>query len=374
MSRYYYGGYRRHRNWGSYQVSKRNELSYTFADIDKDIESIFLNLDAFSLDSILTKYGKSFGASAERYARNTYPLWKKGTRKLSGQTAERLLNLLPPFLPSDTRYALIKKLRDHYMNKQRLTEHITTSPENWKEALSPVISRYVETSSSFRLPETLLKRATWLSGGDAQSANKILTSVEQEEAHLRTAYLEAEFRRIEQYVRIIENTKSVAHVITLPQGAIHVTIAIQKNGKSTIRKAIGGHRMGKEGRELVPREELERALVKQQERGSLVNLSFDDLTDQQKDSLRERVLNERLSLEISQHKAEQRFANSTRDMANTIKAVNALEQSSKSDYELKSSFETASGSTNITVKKNNNTVIIVIAIVIGIIVLLFLRR
>lgn len=374
MSRYYYSGYRRHRNWGSYRVSKRKELSYMFADIDKDIESIFFSLDAFSLDSILTKYGKAFGDSAERYARNTYPLWKKGTRKLSGQTAERLLNLLPPFLPSDTRYALIKKLRDHYMTRQRLTEHITTSPEDWKEALSPLIGRYVETSSSFRLPEALQKRAAWLSGGDTQSANKILASVEQEEANLRTAYLAAEFRRIDEYVQIIENTKSVTHTITLPQGTIYVTIALQKKGKSTIRKAIGGVRMGKEGHELVPREELERALAKQQERGNLLNLSFDALTDRQKDSLRERVLNERLSLDVSQHKADQRFANSTRDMANTIKAVSALEHSSRSDYELKSSFETASGSTNITVKKNNNTVIIVIAIVIGIIILLFLRR
>ena len=88
----------------------------------------------------------------------------------------------------------------------------------------------------------------------------------------------------------------------------------------------------KDSRELVPREEMERALVKQQTRGELLNLSFDDLNEKQKNALRERVFNEKFNLELSQHKADQRFTNSTRDMANTIKTVNDLERASKSDY------------------------------------------
>jgi len=62
-----------------------------------------------------------------------------------------------------------------------------------------------------------------------------------------------------------------------------------------------------------------------------------------------------------------------RDMGNTIQAVSSLEQSSKSDYDVKSSFNTASGTTDIHVKKNNNTVIIIVAIVIGIIVLAMMK-
>ena len=374
MSAYYYGRYRRYTDWGAHWASKRSQLSTAFAGIDKDIEFIFLNLDNRALEAILAQYGRAFGDNAEKYARRTYPLWKKGATRLSGQTAERLLNLLPPFLSQNKRCELIKKLRDHYMNRQRLTEHVTTSPDDWRRALIPILTRIVERSRSFKLPEELQRRAAWLSAGDAVSANKILTSVEQEEANLRTAYLDAEFRRIDQYVRIIENTESVSHTITLPQGTIHVTIALQKKNKPFIARIFGGAKMSKESQELVPREELEKALVKQQERGSLLNLSFDDLTEPQKNALREKVLNERVNLEIFQHKADQRFANSTRDMANTIKAVNALEQASKSDFEVRSSFETASGSTNITVKKNNNTVIIVIAIVIGIFIFLLFRR
>ncbi|OGW41542.1 MAG: hypothetical protein A2Y97_04885 [Nitrospirae bacterium RBG_13_39_12] len=368
----YYRKYHRQTNWAAYHTNKRNQLTSLFAGIDQDIESIFLNLDKNALESIFRQYGRDYGDDAEKYARKTFPKWKNGTTKLSGQTAERLLNLLPPFLSQNKRYELVKKIRDYYMNKRQSMEHVTTSPELWKQDLRPVVNRIVEKSSKFKLPEELKRRAAWLSGGDVDSANKILTSVEQEEAKLRTAYLDVEFRRIDQYVNIVGNTQAVTHTITLPQGTIHVTI--QQKKKPFINIVFGGGKMNKDSRELVPKEEMERALVKQQSRGELLNLSFDDLNEKQKNALRERVLNERLNLEISHHKADQRFANSTRDMANTIKAVNALEQASKSDYEIKSSYETASGSTNITVKKNNNTVIIVIAIVIGIIIFFFLKR
>lgn len=372
----YYGRYRNYRDWGAYQASKRDQLTSTFAGIDKDIETIFLNLDSRSLEKMFWRYGKSFGDNAERYARKTYPHWKKGTTKLSGQTAERLLNLIPPFLSQEKRYVLVKKLRDHYMSRQYLTERVTTTPEDWKQVLIPIINRFVETSSSFKLPESMQNRVTWLSDGDAVSANKILTSLEQEEANLRTTYLDAEFRRIDQYVKIIENTKTVSHTINLPQGTICVTIAIQKKNKSFIDRIIGGGKMGNDDKkfELISKEEMERSLVKQQERGNLLNVSLNNLTDQQKHELQQRIIDERINLDVSQLKADQRYFDSSRDMANTVKAVNALEQSSKSDYEVKSSYETASGQTNITVKKNNNTVIIVIAIVIGVIIFLFLKR
>ncbi len=372
MTAYYYNRYRRRTNWGAYHSNKRTQLTNLFAGIDKDIESIFLNLDRTSRESIFSEYGQEYGDSAEKYARNTFAKWKSGKTKLSGQTAERLLNLLPPFLTQAKRYELVKKLRDYYMNKIHTNEHVTTSHELWKQDLVPVVNRVIERSSNFKLPEELKMRATWLAGGDADGAIKILTSVEQEEAKLRTAYLDVEFRRLEQYVNLVQNAQAVSHTIVLPQGKIHVTI--QQKKEPFINRIFGGKKMGNDSRELVPREELERALVKQQAKGELLNLSFNDLNEKQKTALRERVLNEKLNLELSQQKANQRFDNSTRDMANTIKAVNALEHASKSDYKVESFFETASGSTNITVKKNNNTVVIVVAIVIGIIIFMFLKR
>ncbi len=364
-----YGRYRR--NWGEYHVNKRNQLSILFAGIDKDIEKIFFNLNNTQLHNLLTIYGRKYGASAEQYARKTYSSWKHGITRLSGQTAERLLELIPPYLTKKARYELAKKLRNNYISKSN--EYVSTKPESWKQDVIPVIYELIKQSNNFKLPEELYRRAAWLADGDIDDANKILASIEQEEAQLRTAYIHAEFNRIETFVNHIENTKSVSHKISLPQGDIFVTIEREK--ETFWERMFGGGNMSqsKGNNELVPREDLEKALAKQQETGNLLGLSFNDLTDEQKVALREKVMHEKLRLDVSQQEAGYRFKNSTLDMQNTINAVGSLEQSTKSDYDVRSTFETASGTTNIHVKKNNNTAIIVVAIVIGIIIFILMR-
>jgi hypothetical protein len=67
-------------------------------------------------------------------------------------------------------------------------------------------------------------------------------------------------------------------------------------------------------------------------------------------------------------KAELRYRTSTADMANTIDHVRQLETSTKSDYTVRAQYNTASGHTNVEIKKSNNTIIIVVAIVIALIV------
>lgn len=369
---YYYRGYRGRRYWASYHVSKRRQLTNLFGGIDKDIERIFFALSSLVLDAIFIEYGKHHGKSAEAYARRTYPRWKSGTVKLSGQTAERLLELLPPRLSKEQRYELIGKLRKHYLKKT--SERVTTPPENWRQHVVPVVEKVIMNSRGFKLPQELYEKATWLTDGDTQAVNSILHSIEEEEARQRTAYLEAEFKRIEIFIGSVKNADTASHTISIPQGDIYVTI--QKEKPTMLQAIFGSGRstMGKNSNELVPIEQLQKALSLQQSRGKLLNLTLNDLNESQKIELRKKILEEQIGLDVLQAKADQRFHNSSRDMANTVNAVRSLEQSSKSDYEVRSSFETASGNTNITVKKNNNTVIIVVAIVIGIILFFFLSK
>lgn len=368
MARYYrrrWSG----RDWGAYHVSQRQKLTNMFAGIDKDIQNIFFKLNTQSLDTLFKKYGHLHGKNAENYARKTFPKWKNGQTTLSGQTAERLLNLIPPYLPQNIKYELIKKLRNHYLKKQ--TRHITTTHEEWKDDVIPAVNELVKISGDFTLPDLLIQRVAWLSNDDVDAANRVLASLELEEVKVRANYLAVEFKRIQSLVDHIPHTQSIRHSIELPQGII--TVIIEQEKQTFMQRIFGGRKMKSNGKELVPKEELQAALVQQQSRGSLLNVALDDLTIEQKQQLTQNVLDARLDLDVSQAKADQRFGNSTRDMGNTIQAVSSLEQSSKSDYEVKSTFETASGTTEIHVKKNNNTVIIIVAIVIGIIVLAMMK-
>jgi len=368
---HYYRGYRRHRNW-RHTMSKHRYLTYLFGGIDHDVENAFFNLPSYELEALFIDYGCKYGGNAESYARSTYRQWRSGATNLSGQTAERLLEILPPRLSKDQRFELIRKLRKHYIKRAR--EYVKTPPESWRQHVIPSVEKVIKASRDFKLPDELFERATWLADGDTEAVHRILHSIDEEEAQQRTLYLDAEFKRIEVFVTKVKNTNAVSHTISIPQGDIYVTIEKEKPTVLQLLFGKGRTTMNENSHELVRGEDLQKALTVQQARGSFLNLTLDDLTENQKIELRKKIAEEKLGLDVSQAKADQRFYDSTRDMATTVLAVRGLEQSSKNDYEVKSTFETASGNTNITVKKNNNTVIIVVAIVIGIIIFLLLTH
>ena len=104
--------------------------------------------------------------------------------------------------------------------------------------------------------------------------------------------------------------------------------------------------------------------------GSLLDEALSKLPQDQQEKLLSKALEKRMDIDEEGKRADLRYQASSVDMANTIRQLDALEKSTNSDYTVHAEYETASGRTNIEVKKSNNTVIIVIAIVIGVILLL----
>jgi uncharacterized membrane protein len=104
--------------------------------------------------------------------------------------------------------------------------------------------------------------------------------------------------------------------------------------------------------------------------GSLLDEALSKLPKEQQERMLSKAIEKRIDIDAEAKIADLRYQASSVDMANTIRQVHALEQSTKSDYTVRADYQTASGKTSVEVKKSNNTVIIVIAIVIGIILLL----
>lgn len=103
----YYGN-RRYRSWRSRGLgrsgpSKFSVLSELFGNALAQIRDAFKNLDEDALDELFSDYGSIYGDAAERYARKTFPSWESGAIKLSGQTMERLVELVPPYLEPEQR-------------------------------------------------------------------------------------------------------------------------------------------------------------------------------------------------------------------------------------------------------------------------------
>jgi hypothetical protein len=108
--------------------------------------------------------------------------------------------------------------------------------------------------------------------------------------------------------------------------------------------------------------------------GSLLDTAFQNFPAEQRDKLLAKALEKKLELEVDAAKAAQRHDRSAIDMDNTVRHVRDLESSTKSDYTVRATFETASGNTSVEIKKSNNTTIIVVAVVVAVIFLVLFAK
>jgi hypothetical protein len=104
--------------------------------------------------------------------------------------------------------------------------------------------------------------------------------------------------------------------------------------------------------------------------GSLLDEALSRLPREQQEKMLAKAIEKRIDIEAEAKAADLRYQASSADMANTLRQIHAIEQSTKSDYTVRAEYHTASGKTDVEVKKSNNSVIIIIAIVLGIILLL----
>lgn len=210
-------------------------MTHQFAGIDKDVEKIFLSLSQSDLERILASYGQAHGLKAEAYARETYVKWKTGEVKMSGQTAARLLELLPPVLPASARFELIKKLRAGHF--KRTTVRVQSTPLTWRQDLAQPIRDLIDASAAFSLPDAVISRANWLTDGDAVAARRLLVAAEQQESAIRLAYIDEELRRIEALLQDIDTHRRIIHTLQLPQGEIILTVELPQ--RSLLQRLTG---------------------------------------------------------------------------------------------------------------------------------------
>ena len=112
---------------------------------------------------------------------------------------------------------------------------------------------------------------------------------------------------------------------------------------------------------------------------SLFPLSADDIVDnalqnldeKQARAVTEKVADEIVRLAVEKRKAEYRNSAAQEEMRNLIGNANLLDKT-VDDYKINSTFETASGTTNVEIRKSNLKPTNIIAITIGLAILIFL--
>src|SRR6187431_1765288 len=103
----------------------------------------------------------------------------------------------------------------------------------------------------------------------------------------------------------------------------------------------------------------------------IVDNALENLTEAQAQRVTEKAADEIVRLAVEKRKAEYRNSAAQEEMNNLINNANLLDQR-VGDYKINSTFETASGTTNVEIRKSKITPISIIAIVVGLAVVILL--
>jgi hypothetical protein len=237
----YYGGYRRrsYKSWRSRgsgrssASSKYLELYRVFGPVTAAIRASFLEFDDDALDELFKDYGVIHGTSAETYARKTFPAWKSGKTNLSGQTMERLVELVPPYLEPEQRMSLVRALaKQHEPRTRKPYKNISVNIEQPAGAFAEIDAALdamdIEDVLA-HLPEHVMKAATWLYDDDATAARAILAEAKRAENEI---VKKQACREIELLKRTISTgqVKTANYSVELPAGTLSVTAFTPSKG------------------------------------------------------------------------------------------------------------------------------------------------
>src|SRR3569833_3352198 len=100
------------REYARRHIEAARQLSLELGGTDQDVKQYFFSLPPNEMGQLLALYGQKHGAKAQDYAEKTIESWRSGKRHMSGQTMERLFNLLPPRMPLSAKNKLNEKQRN----------------------------------------------------------------------------------------------------------------------------------------------------------------------------------------------------------------------------------------------------------------------
>jgi hypothetical protein len=194
-----------------------------YEGIDGDIAELFFNLDARNIELMFKHYERDHGHSAHEYAVKTYREWRAGKVRVSGKVADRLVAIVPHYIPFDQKYQLLEKAWKK-QSKRRISVAIT--PHQDTSAALQQIVEAVEAVSVKEFPESLKRRLTWLTASDTQIAQQLLTRLYAEERRLVLEALSREVQAVAQLMRgATGSTIRSSHTFAMPGLEVCVTVA-----------------------------------------------------------------------------------------------------------------------------------------------------
>lgn len=202
-------------------------LERRLGSIIGDVRQEFFSLPPSKLAVLLAEYEKKHGYKAAEYARETMPKWRSGKTKMSGQTAERLLNLVPKYLAYERRFCMVQKLCEHHAPKIYRT--VTISPDKVNDGLTEVeriLSDLLNELPTIKwLPEHVVETVKWLNDDDVTVTRGMLAEIDRKRADIAAVTAKCCLRDVRHIINQQGGTlKQFSHTVDLPNGILTISL------------------------------------------------------------------------------------------------------------------------------------------------------
>lgn len=180
-----------------------------------------------ALARLKADYRQRHGDKAADYLEEAWPKWQKGSTRVSVQTMERLVDLVPRVITDGERYLILKKLYDASREAQMTTRHVNFTLGRDRSEAESLLWKYaselVAKPRNHQLPEHVRKRMRWVCNEDSNLARRLMAAVEEELSSRISSAAQVELARL---VKLLQSSERIEgnHSIKFPYGTIVVSV------------------------------------------------------------------------------------------------------------------------------------------------------
>jgi hypothetical protein len=194
------------------------------------VKAYFFSLPADKLRAVMDAYEAAFGRAKREYAEQTMANWRSGKTQMSGLVASRLYNLLPPRMPLEHKYDLVRSLWQHVCPTTHKVMRV--GPDEDEGTISDAVREHMlATVKKYFINDGIVTRFKWLSAGDAQVQQQLLNHLLQVEMEAANAALRVQLPVLLSHLREEgSNTKRLAQFIEIGKHKLELVFDRQSSG------------------------------------------------------------------------------------------------------------------------------------------------
>ena len=185
------------------------------------VTRIFFAMDPDTTDRVLQRYRMQYGDGAYAYAKRTIGNWQHGQVKHVGQTVMRLLEVVPMYVDKDTKFELVRIMREETLRRLRQTRiRMSLTPDNDLTEVMARVQEVIEAQLAIELPPGYLEMQAWLSSGDAEFFQRMIRATEAQLLSAQASDFFKTVRRLQNVRREITIPVRIEAVFELPTASI----------------------------------------------------------------------------------------------------------------------------------------------------------